>query len=791
MRITLKSYFENDPAKKDIVWAETIVSHLRIHMKPLVNAMRYSRNMEYLFGTYKMDEYKKMFKDPENAGVSWQGLALMEKMKNVLTAEAENSGINIHLKAIDPTAVNQRDRDKKLLAARKTIEGMMSYLRKSIGLPGFSLAAQKDKGGKSLFSGNVEGFDKMGLDASNEEDLNYYFANFYRLMHEIKAEEPINYYIKFNELTEQISFYLDDILAVKAIASKAYVNDISGSIDIKYLNPTSVRVIPNKRRDFKDAPGIMYEENVTVQDLIKMIGNEFNPSIDLEIILRASNFTNGTAYQAINDGEGYLVGNEFSSITCSYSEFLEFKVGMGYIEWKSNDATAYKITESNAHGNIGMYPRSLNWEPEDNRFQKRTWNIENTYKAYYISLGVTQQRLYKYGKLAYQVIEGAEDEYSSFSIMAFRERGKSAVEVAIPHIKIIEKAFKKREHLISMAKGDGRAYNYESLVRIAQHMFPKEEVRSGVNMVIKMFFDGVNEIWTIPLTSDEKPVGGGGTSSFEIRNGMSTAVPELQRVIIEEAMAMADKFGMGGPRDGSNPGERAGFKINNLVSQGSQNATQYIRSMMINMHNQQGKRILSFVQDIIAFKDKSSLPYKHMLHGLGDETMEDLESLGNVALHRYGIFVESMNTQSEREEVKAMAQQALQNKDISYEQYLLICSIVNPHRAIQILAYEKKRTERVQRENAQAAQQAADASRERQYQHELELEKIKEAGEYEREKVRGEYYYLSHKQTADAMIQKEGMKNDQKTNDIQNKTIADTDKRIAEANVEAQKPLPI
>src|ERR1044072_1750760 len=120
--INVREFFEVDPKKKNIEWANKIVRELRLNMEYLVDPERANENMQYLLGKQDMTQVKKMFKDWTKAGISFRQLALMEKVRNVMIEEMENEDLYVELKAQDPTAVDQREGDRKLLKNRKMIE---------------------------------------------------------------------------------------------------------------------------------------------------------------------------------------------------------------------------------------------------------------------------------------------------------------------------------------------------------------------------------------------------------------------------------------------------------------------------------------------------------------------------------------------------------------------------------------------------------------------------------------------------------------------------------------------
>lgn len=749
--INLRELFEFDPAKKKgeqgYARAQRIVTHLRQSMGYIVSQERAKINKTYLYGLQDMNEIKSMFRDPKKAGIKFWQLATMEKIRNVLIAEEENQGIHFELKAVDATAVNQRMRDQLLLENRGWIDATMTGVNSMMGLPPFNML--KEKG---LFAGNVGDFDKMGLDSSNLQDLNYFFAQHYRLLYEMVGEEPVNFFIEYNELDEMLPLLMNDIIAVKALGMRANVNDITGAIDYKYLAPENIKAIRGKRRDFKDASAIGYEQSMSVQDVIKLIGNEFDYDRDIEELLRAVSTSAQRNYTGIISGNQIYWGTKENPI--DYGEFLNYQVMMGYVEWKEIDASAHKVSKSNKRGQFGLRPISIFSEVTANSvYEKDVRYYETTYKAYYLSFGMYAQRLYKYGKLSYQMTEGVEDEYSNFSIIAMQEFGKSAVEVAMPWIEMIEKAVKKMEFMINKAKPPGRLFNYESIFDIAKTLYPKVKPELGVDMVLKLFTESSNELYTLPKVNGQ-PVGGGAQVNFDIPHGISDAVMKFKEIYDWANGNILNDLGISPYRSVYQPGERDSPGVQNQVNDYSIKATQYMHKMVVNVVKNLGKRTLCFVQDIIQFKDVNTVPYKFLVNAVGDATMEQLKNIGNTSLHRFGVFVHGINMAADKQQQKAIALQALQKGDIGYEQWLLINSIASPKKAMMVLAYEKLRTERVQAQNqARQSQSLVDLENTK---HNNKLRELNLEGilGIKRENMRGYWYAEGQKIRADADVAK-------------------------------------
>lgn len=793
MAVVLPEWYIVDPSKKDKAWADRIITYLRQYMQWVVPQHTAADGMTWLLGTYDMRFVEDMFLDPTKSGVKFIQMAVLEKIRNVIASEIEGAGLHVEAFATDPTATSEKQRDRELLANRKAIEGLISTLNAKIHKPPYKMANDEGEDGKGMFAGNVEEFDAMGMDDSNFEDINHFFQIFHRLRHEISAEDAINFYMAFNEVSENFALWVNDILAKKAICARTYVNHVNGNINIKYVAPETVQAIMGRRRDFKDAPAIGIIQLVTVQEFLQMVGDEFNMETDMDILWNATTFSNGYEYTGVHINDRWVCGPSSQNMA-SFAQFMQFKVNVGYIEWKSNDKKTSVGTKKNKHGNPSFVEKAANHKERKN--QKYDYKVysntdEITYKAVYLVLSSATQKIYQYGKLNYQSrgdMEGREDEYSNFSISCYKEIGKTAIEAVKRNIIQIEKAFAKLENAIMRALPPGHLYNYESLVQIAKGMFPDDNTQVSIEKVMHMFEQSANKIYTIPQINGQ-PVGGGQPASIELQNGLSKSVMEFKQIIDWNFEMIYNTLGISPIRQAYAPQPRDVAKLQDKALEYSDKATGYIPRMLMKMLDNVGRRVMCTVQDIIKFKDINKVPYDFMVTALGNETVNDIASLKDVPLHRYGIFIQSFNSFQERQEIKAMTTAAYTMKEISPEQYLLINNIRNPKKAAMVLSYEKRRNERKQQELQKQQHEQAMQLENARSQGEMQVEQMKGQMTLQNTQLEGEYKVKVALIEQQGKLQEMQMKPAVDVAKINAKTEGAIKTKEAEANIEAQKPM--
>lgn len=795
--VYLTEWYEVDPEKKTEEWADKVITYLRMRMQFLISPSRASWNMKVLMGSHDVKFTEDMFPNPQRSGVYFMPLTVMEKLRNILSSEIEDAGIQVQLKALDPTATDQKKKDRELLANRKRIEALISTLNAQIGQPPYSLQNEKDEDGKPLFGGDMSMFDDMGFDDREDEDIKHFFDQHYRLRTEIMAESPINFFMKFNQVEENFGLWVNDILAKKALAAKVFVNEINGAVSIRYVAPETIRTLSGNRRDYQDSPAREYIQNIFVHEFVQMVGDSFDWEKDIDYLLRAVNYANGQQFTGVHTDGYFLCGNGVKGDmgrAIAFADLLNFKVQVGYIEFKTDDKIVHKGTKQNKYGNPRMIKKKANYKGgSESGYEIYSRTDEVTRKATYLSLSNTSQKLYNYGKLSYQRRKGGqetgmEDEYSNFSIILYKEVGKTATEVAWPYIRIIERSFKQFERTLIKAKPPGMNYNWESLVKIAQRIMPDNNVKNSIEHVMEMFEKSADSIYTLPEI-DGKPMGGGTQVNTPLPNGISASATQFLEVINYCFNEINAQLGISPLRNAYTPRERDTASLQVAAQQSSEKATGYIPRMLMKVLNHTAVRTLLFVQDIVKYRELNKVAYEFLRRAIGDQSVENIAALDNIPLHRFGIFVISLNVYQQRQKVEMMLEMALQSNQITVEQYLLISSIDDPQKAAMVLAYEKRRnerkTEQAMQQRAQEAQQLVAQ------QSQMEMQRTQMEGQMKLQEVqlKGEYDIRIEQMRIEGELMKQGMKIDAEPQKINAKTDAKIDEMVAKSDIEMQQPM--
>lgn len=743
-----------DPNKKNAVWADQVITLYRRSWRQLINVQRAADDRATMFSMNELTEVKNSFQDEKfKEHVKFYPLPILDTFVNAIVEEITKEPPKAEIKATDPAAINEKKEDLLLLRNRKIVERDISKYNQQIGMPPYKV----DYG---QFKGNVEQFDKMGLNENDPEDMNFYEDNFQRLHYETAAQQLINNILKVNCFDETIIRKLvKDIFAFKAICVQVYVDQMTGEIKYKYIDPQICYGVFGATNDGKDDVCRGWQDSTSVWEFLQMVGNEFDFQRDWRYLIWAINYCNtATRFTGfIRNGVNYdccANPNWMSEMGMSdvqtpnlldWSMAYTYKIFTGYIEWRSIDATATYLKKHKDPDFLEMvsYGFELKKKKEQKEYYKESYYQQQWYRSYFIATTSLSQWLFGFQKVYYQQISGANDEYSNGTLCYYQEEGKSATEISRVYLQPANFAFYHMLWLIYKAKPDEDEYLIDEMVVLAKVMARQFPQMAG-NQSAPSFDNVMNQVIQYqrknhvriraypqiegkvhPQLPPEKPKGNGGLDPLAIA---------MQSVNQWAEMNIAQKIGMNQMRIGGNPPSRESNQSEQSTIQYSINTTGYMYRMVQYLKQHLATVTLTYAQDIINFKE--SLPYKYIRTMLGDESFEALKVLDNVCAHRMGIFVKDYNSAMEKQRMIQAADIALSKGTIRQDEWFILTQTEDPKRANAILARLQRQKEKRERAQAIQDQQMAAQMQQQKYQMEKDLIVTKGQLELERERER-------------------------------------------------------
>ena len=712
-------YVEFNPDKKNKSWMDKVITDFRQNAyKPLYSRTKAKENRAIMNSDYDLEKLKKMFKNPkkmEEDGFDFITIKVIEKLKNILTAEKLKAEIKAYVDAQDPSMDLLKKEDVNLLKNKSLIEKSVNSLKRQIGLP-------PEKIGNDDFNGNYNQFEQLGFDSEKENDVNTFMDIFYQLDLEADLQKIINHTFNVNQIEDYTTNFLEDILATKTIVAQHFVNKLTGQINIRRIAPEDVWVIKGERKtNQKGDIAVGYYESITVQEFLKRVGDNFDFMTEFLFLLNGYNsFNNGNITGIILPGDNNVVLGERHN-PVDYNTFMNYKIQLGYIEFKSINAESYKHFV-NKVGNDKVYPL-LETDKGNKPYNKVEFFKERTYKCSYITTNSTTQYIFNEGLLYHQETEGNEDEISNFSIKYMQLEGKTVAEVASVWIDLIQEAFTKFRYLVRKSKADGVSYNMDSLKAIAKDFLGRNGDPTSLVEAWNLMEDSTNSLHATIVKEGQMLQG---EIDKPIKRDFDSKLSSFKMIIDWGADNIMKDLGITELRAGEGTKTNDVYKLQKQSLENSSNATYYMDNMFDYIYKNLGTSIIGVAYDIIKFK--TSLPYIYLKNIIGEDGCERISKVSKIAAHRADIFVSSFANIQDRIRVLQDTAIAHQNGTIDYATKVIIDNI-NDHRKAQLYLVRKEQ-EAIKRKQEEQAQQQQNA---------MALQKQKTADEIAIINARGEW----------------------------------------------------
>ncbi len=782
----IEKFLDFDESQRDEAWATELVKQVLLNANPVIDKAEYDRRKKILFGQFNESDLNRVFtgKTMERLKkkLSSSFVPFFERVRTALIADRDQTGLTITVDSLDPEKEMRKKKDKDLLINRKAIEALLNGITANNGMPPKKFTSED-------YNGNMEKFDEMGLNEQDPDDLNFFLDTHWGLKAEIELSKVINPVARINQLSRKYNRYINDILIDLTIFSQISIDQVEGKIKIEDIRPYAVDVLhaSGDTNDFKEAQAFNIRHETNIRGFMRKFGAEFDFANRWSELISAVYSGDARGISGITDETGdVMFGALIPGKTCvNIHTFMDMPIKYGRCEFKTvtRERTQLAVNEN---GNL-IKSRVTKIDPT-NSVNVDEKSAEDTYYAYYFNITGVSPILVKWGKVYMQNFEGLHDEYSGFTIKGNRTEGVPVATTLEPFHNMIQVSFKMTEMLINDVKPDGLLMNYSSILKVAEFLktnskdAPADQM-SGIEMFLKMVEESPNILADSPETEEGQPMGGGNLGVQPNKKGLNSAANDLIKIIDWAELKVEKYLGTQGidiaePRDG--------YKLSLENKKRARSATAFIDTILLAHLEDINITVLLYAQDISKFPNITA--YKYLESLVGEKVMGFLKTLEKAA-HRYGIVLNTFNNDIQKAEIIGEAQQALRNKEISFQHYMAIRSFDSEKAAASYLAREKQIAEKKQQQNALTALQQQEAVNQKTHERAMQLENLK--GEWlEKARQQQAQGFIGAAQiNSQAQIQREVLQNEGQNQRLASQAINDIDKIAETANKEAQKPV--
>ena len=537
--------------------------------------------------------------------------------------------------------------------------------------------------------------EQFGIDISenppeslpdSEEELQLHMQLNYKQAVELAEEQAINVLMDNSDydLTRRRVLY---DLTVLGIGATKTTFDFTEGVKIKYVDPANMVYSHTESPYFDDVYYVGEVKIVPINELVK----EF-PDLSEEEI------------KDIVDNSGY------TSYRHSHyrRELDKNQVEVLYFNYKTHMNDVYKLKKLGS-GAEKVIEKDDTFDPPvenmDGNFGKLERTVEVLYEGVYL---IGADKLLKW-KMADNMMRSDSDFGSvkmNYQIVAprmYQGRIESIVSRITGFADMIQLTHLKLQQVLSRMVPDGVYLDVDGLAEV--------DLGNGTNYnpqeALNMFFQTGSVIGrSFTSEGDGNP---GKVPIQQINNGVNGGkIQSLIQTYNYYLQMIRDTTGLNEARDAATPDKNALVGVQKLAAANSNTATRHILQSMLYLTAEVAECLSLRVSDIVEYSPTKDA----FIQAIGAHNVATIEEMKNLHLYDFGIFIELLPDEEEKQMLENNIQVALGQKTIDLDDAIDLRGIRNIKLANQMLKVKRKakvaKDQAMQQQNMQA-QAAANA----------------------------------------------------------------------------------
>jgi hypothetical protein len=636
----------------------------------------------YARGEQSIQKYKDELSingDLSYLNLDWTPVPIISKFVDIVVNGMTDRMYDIKAYSQDPFGVEKRT------------EYMESLLR-DMRSKEFNAAAQQ------AFGVSLEENDPDKI-PETEEELKLHMQLSYKQSVELAEEQALNVLMRGNnyDLIKK-RFYYD--LAVCGIGAVKTCFNTSEGVTIDYVDPANLVYSHSDSPYFDDIYYVGEVKEIPINELAKQFPHLKEDDLRDIIKTRTFNHNNNSARHYSKDDDSN-------------------KVQVLYFNFKTYMNEVYKIKETGSGGNK-ILQKDDQYDPPENMeggFGRMSRSIECLYDGAMI-LG--SNKLLKW-EMARNMIRPKSDytkvkmNYAIVAPRMYNGKIESLVSRITGFADMIQLTHLKLQQVMARMTPDGVYLDADGLAEI--------DLGNGTNYnpqeALNMFFQTGSVIGrSFTSEGDMNP---GKIPIQEISSG--SGGQKMQALIGNYnyyLQMIRDCTGLNEARDGSMPEKNALVGVQKLAAANSNTATRHILDAGLFLTSSVAECLTLRISDIIEYSPTKDA----FIQAIGAHNVATLEEMSELHLYDFGIFIDLLPDDEERQMLENNIQMALQQQSIELEDAIDLRNVNNIKFANQLLKVRRKkkqdRDQLLQQQNIQAQSQAQQQAAQAQAQAEMQ-----------------------------------------------------------------------
>ena len=636
---------------------------------------RYNDLRLYARGEQSVQKYKDELSingDLSYLNLDWRPVPIIPKFVDIVVNGIADRTYELKAFSQDPTAAAERTRYIEDIVTDMGNREFYTHVEQTNNV--------------SLFKSQ----DPNNLPESNEE-LSLHMQLDYKQSIEIAQEEALNNLFALNDY-ELVKKRLDYDLAVLGIACVKNFFNVSDGVKLKYVDPCDIVHSYTESPYFDDLYYIGEVERVSVSDLAKRF-----PSL---------------TDQDIQDIENKNVTGDFYRSQKTDDAFVHIL----NFEYKTYHRQVYKIKQGSSGNDKALKKDDQFNPPKDDRsrFKKVDRSIEVLYCGSKI---IGFDKLLDWGMAENMTRPKADltKVHMSYQICAprlYKGKPESLVSRMTSFADMIQITHLKLQQVLSRLVPDGVYMDADGIAEIDLGNGTNYNLQEALNMYFQ-----TGSVIGRSMTQDGD-FNQGKVPIQELRSsGGNQKIQSLIQTYNYYMQMLRDVTGLNEARDGSLPDSNALVGIQKMAAANSNTATRHILQGGLYLTLKTAECLSLRISDVLEYSNTK----QQFLNTLGRFNVATLTEVSELHLHDFGIYLDLMPDEEEKQLLENNIQMALQKERINLEDAIDIREIKNLKLANQLLKLRRKKKEKIDRgvqlqnieaqtqSNAKAAEAAAAA----------------------------------------------------------------------------------
>ncbi len=516
----------------------------------------------------------------------------------------------------------------------------------------------------------------------SEEELALHMQLSYKQAVELAEEQAINVLMEGSkfDLIKRRALY---DLATIGIGAVKTTFDWSEGARVQYVDPANLVYSHTDSPYFEDIYYVGEVKDISINELVK-------------------EFPNLSESEIAEIAEGPK--NSVSSLRGGYGSDRN-KVSVLYFNYKTHKNSTYKVKETGS-GATKVIEKDDTFNPPadmDGNYSKLERVMECLYEGVLV-LGTDKLLKWKMAENMLRTKSNFDKVKMNYSIVAprmYNGKIESIVGRITGFADMIQLTHLKLQQVLSRMVPDGVYLDADGLAEI--------DLGNGTNYspqeALNMFFQTGSVIGrSFTSEGDQNP---GKVPIQQIQNGGGgNKIQSLIQTYNYYLQMIRDVTGLNEARDASTPDKNALVGIQKLAAANSNTATRHVLQSMLLLASETAEALSLRISDIIEYSPTKEA----FIQSIGAHNVATLEEMNELHLYDFGIFIELMPDEEEKQMLENNIQIALSQQLIDLDDAIDLRDVRNIKLANQLLKIKRKkkleRDQKMQQQNIQAQSQA-------------------------------------------------------------------------------------